>query len=267
MKKLMLIALTLIFANGSAFAAAEWNFYGSARISTFVTDWEENFLAPGTGDPITGTGPDTKAYEQDLNGNARIGARIKVSDNLKARFEYGAKDGNANLRILWGEWNFGPGSLGVGQHYTPLAFPYSNQVYNIYEMKDGDINMSIFGLLYGDRQAMIRLKFGTFQIAAVEPRELVYAYYTFDGTDASAMASQPNTETKLPNIQAKYRLDFDWGHLNLAGGLQSFEVVDSGQSFDVDSYVLALGRGSTQVKPILKVMSGGDRMSVTWRIS
>ena len=225
------------------------------------------FWPQGLGIPITGTGPDTKAYEQDLNGNARIGARIKVSDNLKARFEYGAKDGNANLRILWGEWNFGPGSLGVGQHYTPLAFPYSNQVYNIYEMKDGDINMSIFGLLYGDRQAMIRLKFGTFQIAAVEPRELVYAYYTFDGTDASAMASQPNTETKLPNIQAKYRLDFDWGHLNLAGGLQSFEVVDSGQSFDVDSYVLALGRGSTQVKPILKVMSGGDRMSVTWRIS
>lgn len=239
MKKLMVIAALLVFMAGSAAYAADWNFYGSARVSTFYTDWDNDMLRAGN--PITGVGADTTNFEQDLNGNARIGARVKVSDELSGRFEYGAKGGDVNLRLLWGEWDFGPGSLGVGQHYTPLLMPYSNQVYNIYAMEDGDTNMSLFGMLYGKREPMVRLKFGGFQIAAVAPRELVYAYYTFDGAGAGVMASQPNTEIRIPNIQAKYKFDFDWGHINLAAGYQSFDVVDSGQHFDVESYVLALG--------------------------
>ena len=49
MKKLMVIAVLLVFFTGSAYAAAEWNFYGSARIS----------------------------------------AKVKVSDTLTGQFEYG----------------------------------------------------------------------------------------------------------------------------------------------------------------------------------
>ena len=265
MKKLMVIAALLVFMAGSAHAAAEWNFYGSARVSTFYSKWDFNMFqsTPGglgtiTGsDTITGLGaatitsPNTKNFEQDLNGNARIGARVKVSDTLSGRFEYGAKSGNANMRILWGEWNFGAGSLGVGQHYTPLLFPYSNQVYNIYAMEDGDTNMSTFGMLYGKREAMVRLKFGTFQIAAVQPRTEVHYDYV---SAAQAVASggqalsatmgisgvQPTTEVKLPNIQAKYRLDFESGHLNFAAGYQTFEVKGT-QEYNVTSYVLALG--------------------------
>jgi len=156
------------------------------------------------------------------------------------------------VRILWGEWDFGAGSLGVGQHYTPLLMPYSNQVYNIYAREDGDTNMSLFGMLYGKRKPMIRLKFGTFQIAAVQTKTTVANYGTTDNTTgvivgdtpvgyAYLTAEQPDTEVTLPSIQAKYRYDFDAGHLNFAGGYQTFDVLDGGESYDVTSYVLALG--------------------------
>ena len=39
-------------------------------------------------------------------------ARVNVSDRVSGRFEFGALNG-VNLRILWGEWNFGAGSFGV----------------------------------------------------------------------------------------------------------------------------------------------------------
>lgn len=271
MKKFFLIAVLLVFWAGSVHASAKWEFYGSARVSTFYTDWDVDFLDGPGYNPFTGTGGDTESFEEALNGNARIGAHVKVNDSITARFEYGAKSGKANIRILWGEWDFGAGSLGVGQHYTPLLFPYSNQVYNIYAMEDGDTNMSLLGMLYGKREPMIRLKFGTFQIAAVQPRLLVNSYFQCSGDytgmvtagvtnggppgtpefyaaaeqyvsdNTGAALAGPDTRVVIPNIQAKYRIDFSWGHINLAGGFQQFEVEDDGESWDVTSYVLALG--------------------------
>ncbi|WDP85699.1 MAG: hypothetical protein HUN05_11635 [Desulfobacter sp.] len=235
MKKLMVIAALLVYMTGSAWAAAEWNFYGSARVSTFYSEYKNNPFIAGT--------PDTDNFEMDNNGNARIGANIKVSDTLTARFEHGAKSGSANIRILWGEWNFGAGSLGIGKNYTPLLMPYSNQVYNIFYKEDGDTNMSLFGMLYGKREAQVRLKFGNFQVALVQPRTRVYCAPTGLGSGAPyyLMLDQSSTEVKLPNIQAKYKFEFDMGHVNLAAGYQTYDLLDAGESYDVTSWVLALG--------------------------
>lgn len=232
MKKLMLIALFLVFATGNALAAAEWNFYGSARVSSFYSDFKK--------DPFDTT-EDTENFEMDLNGNARIGARVKVNDQLSGRFEYGAKSGDSNIRILWGEWDFGKGKLGVGQHYTPLLFPYSNQVYNIHGKEDGDVNMSSFGMLYGNRKPMVRLKFGNFQIAFVEPRERAYNYLTWSGTAPGLRESQPDSEVKIPSIQAKYKLDFNWGHLLFAGGYQTYDITENDRDFAVESFLAGIG--------------------------
>ena len=224
MKKFLVIAVLLVFFTGSAYAAAEWNFYGSARVSTFYSNLDNS--------PFAG-GADTSNYEQNLNGNARIGAKVKVSDELTGEFQYGALGGNANVRILWGEWNFGAGSLGVGQNYTPLLFPYSNQVYNLDAFNKGDHNMSTFGMLYGSRKAMIRLKFGGFQIAAVQPKLLVSAF-------SMAPLAQPATEVKIPSIQAKYKYDFSNGHVAVAGGYQTFDV-NGTEDYSVTSYILGVG--------------------------
>ena len=60
-------------------------------------------------------------------------------------------------------------------------------------------------------------------------------------TITGAASSQPSTEVKFPNIQAKYKYDFNWGHLAAAAGYQAFDVTENNTEYDVDSYVLALG--------------------------
>jgi len=197
MKKLMVIVAALAMVTGSAYAA-DWNFYGSARIQTFITDMEE---------------ANTDNFDETLQGNSRIGATVKVSDELTGGFEYGT---GVNMRKLYGEWNFGSGSFLVGQTYTPLNMFYSNQVYG------EDTGLLNTGGVYSGRHGMLRLKFGGFQIAAVDP-----------STPAGA-------DVGIPAIEAKYSLSLGAVSFALAGGYQSYEVVGLG---DVDSYVIALGAG------------------------
>ena len=235
MKKFLVVVAALIMVAGTV-QAAEWNFYGHARVGTFFTDFEKDpFSAGGAGSVGSfAAAKDTKNYEEGLYGNARIGAKVKVNDSLKGRFEYGTQSGNANVRLLYGEWDFGMGSLLVGKNYTPLIFPYSNQVYGIDALGKGDHNMSTFGMLYGSRKAQIRLKMGGFRIALVDCKSLVY-YPNLSPTTTA----HPETEINFPAIQAKYKYDFPFGSVGVAGGYFTFEVGDTKE--DVDSYVLGVG--------------------------
>ncbi len=197
MKKLMVLVAALALVAGSAMtaAAADWNFYGSSRVSTFYTDSD---LA------------DTTNYAQSLQGNARIGANVKVSDNLMGRFEYGT---GVNVRILWGEWDFGGGQLGIGQHYSPLNIFTSTQVYG------ADTNLLAYGGVYSGRESMIQLTFGGFQIAALDP------------------SSPAGAETDFPAVEVSYDLRMDAYSLNFAAGYQTYELGGT----DVDTWVVALG--------------------------
>ncbi len=211
MKKLMVLVAALALVAGSAMtaAAADWNFYGSSRVATFFTDVEEQVAG----------GVDTDNYEQGLQGNARIGASVKASDELTGHFEYGT---GVNVRILWGEWNFGAGSLGIGQHYTPLNYFYSNQVYG------SDNDLLAQGGVYSGRESMIRLKFGGFQIAALAPSDDLIA-----GT---------GTEVSMPGIEANYNMVMDAFSFNLGAGYQSYEILGTPTGdHDVDSWVVAGG--------------------------
>jgi len=155
MKKALLCVAIMAIMVGSA-SAADWNFYGSARVATFYTDADN------------GDGTSTENFSESLQGNARIGARVKVSDELTGRFEYGASGGDANVRLLYGTWNFGPGALTVGQDYTPLYMPVSNQVYGT------DNGLGGWGEPYPGRHGQIKLIFGGFQFALVEPDTTYY---------------------------------------------------------------------------------------------
>ncbi len=229
MKKLMLIIAALAMVAGSAYAA-DWNFYGSARISTFYVD-----------DDTINEDANTKNYEQALQVNARIGANVKVSDELTGRFEYGATDGNANIRLLYGEWNFGAGSFLVGQDYAPLNWFYSDQVF------DGDADLLPYGGVYSGRVGQLKLTFGGFQIALVPASNT----YTTSGALKTAVDVAANTlpagtnpvsiETKIPGIEAVYTLNLDNIALRFGGGYQTFEATVGTTTVDVDSYVLAFG--------------------------
>ncbi len=205
MKKLIVAVAAFAMLAGSAYAA-DWNFYGSARVSTYyvendATDFE---------------------YQEGLQGNSRIGASVKVSDELTGGFEYGA---GVNVRKLYGEWNFGAGTFLVGQTYTPLNMFYSNQVYG------SDNGLLAQGGVYSGRHAMLRLKFAGFQIAVIAPNT------TFTGAGT--------TEVVIPAIEAKYSASFGPVSIAAVGGYQTFEVDDN---VDIDSFVLGVG-GKVKMGP------------------
>ena len=212
MKKLMVMVAALAMISTSAYAA-DWNFYGSARISTFYTSI----------DTINSPAPSVDNYSQALQGNSRIGATVKVSDELTGGFEYGT---GVNVRKLYGEWNFGGGKLLVGQTYSPLNMFYSNQVFG------SDNDMLAQGGIYSGREAMLQLTFGDFKVALVPTKQ---------ATDVVLGLTATSPESKIPGLEASYSMKMDNFSLKLAGGYQSYEADLGAVSYDVDSYVVALG--------------------------
>ncbi len=211
MKKIPIFIAVILLCMGTA-QAADWNFYGSSSVNTLVIETDK-------------AGVQTQNFDQKLLATSRIGARVSVSEDVKGQFEYGSYQGNAIIRLLWGEWNFGAGSLGVGQHYTPLNMFYANQIY-------GDDNMLLYyGGIYSSRQPMVKFKFGNFQIAAIEPNKA----FTDNGPTGST------TETKLPTIEAKYRITRDNWTVQIAGGYNTFNILNNGRSYGADAYVAAIG--------------------------
>jgi hypothetical protein len=214
MKKVIVVLAALVMMAGSAYAS-QWNFYGSARLSTFWSNTDES-----------GSEGDLQ-YSETLQVNSRIGAKVKVSDELIGRFEYGASGGDANIRLLYGEWNFGSGKLLVGQDYTPLCWLWSNQVYG----NDGDLLAE--GAVYSHRTPQLRLTFGDFQIAILNPDDTV----NNNGADFTG----GTTQVVIPAIEVGYTLDLDMVKLDFGAGYSTFEATVGGDEEDIDSYVLALG--------------------------
>ncbi len=206
-KKCIVILSAMVLFCGGIANASEWNFYGSARVETFVTDRDN------------ATGEDTKNFSESLQGNARIGAKVKVSDELTGRFEYGSSDGDANIRLLYGSWNFGPGAMIVGQDYTPLYMPLSNQVYY------GDNGLGGWGEPYPGRHAQIKLTFDGFQLAMISPDKTYY--------NGTALV-EDDVEVTIPRLELSYTKSMDNWYLGIGGGYNSFEIDNR---YDVDSYV------------------------------
>ena len=231
MKKIIVAVAALALMAGSAYAA-EWNFYGSARVSTFWSDTDVDGVDEW--DAIDDYLEDVQ-YNQQLQTNARIGAKVKVSDELTGRFEYGASDGNANVRLLYGEWDFGAGKLLVGKDYVPMYLPGSNQVVS------NDNDLSGWGEVDGSRQAQIKLTFGGFQIAFVENNTNYYGgIFDDEIEDPDDLVSDGYVDVVMPMIQAQYAYTYDNWVFTLAGGYQTFDVDNGTIDDDVTSYGLGL---------------------------
>jgi hypothetical protein len=232
MRKLLVLlaAIAFVAAFTAPAFAAEWSFYGHARMTTFWID--EDY-----GDYVLGsTGADDDLdLNHSLQGNSRIGANVKVSDNLTGTFEYGT---GINLRLLWGEYNFGGFKLGVGQHYTPVNIFISNQVTPY--LGGGDDNLLPYGGVYNGRRAMVRGTFGGFQLALVQSTtpSVAQGGYVIPGE----VTHTAETDVTIPMIQAKYSFKFGGLGLQLAGGYQTYDSVDSSDEEEaINSYIVALG--------------------------
>jgi hypothetical protein len=210
MKKFLVI-FAIVALIASPAMAAEWNFFGSARMSTFSND-----VSPGGG------GDSDQDTTWALQGNSRVGANVKAGD-VSGAFEYGT---GVNVRKLYGEWNFGAGSLLVGQTYTPANFFPSNQVW------DGDADLLPYGGVYRGRRPMIQLKFGTFKLAFVSP------------DTANDLGTGGDVDVTLPQFEASYKFKTDMFYVDVFGGYQTYEI-EQGVTLDVDSYIAGANLGLT----------------------
>lgn len=249
MKKLLTVLAAIALAVAfTAPAMADWNFYGSARMTTFYQDTD-----PGKTN-LLWTGPQLqKKYFDDsdggttfdLQGNARIGATVKSGD-IGGGFEYGHGP-NPSLRKLYGTYDFGAGQLLIGQTYTPCAsFFYSNQVYA------SDEDLLSFGQFYNGRDPMIQLSMSGFKIALVKPQyagtlgvnrtTFGYGNYRAAGTAGTTSVITGGTVTAgstimgvtnktaadqdviLPQLELSYGMKTEMFFFDVFAGYHTFEV-------------------------------------------
>ncbi len=150
-KQLLVLSAAAMVAAAAVPAMAEVNLYGSARLATFYNIVDTK----GAAGKVSG-------FDEHLQTNSRVGATYNNGD-VGGRFEYGASGGNANIRLLYGTWNFGSGKLTVGQDYNSY-YVLSNQVHG-----DDNVNNG-YGALWDTRQAQIRVNMNNgFYAAAITP--------------------------------------------------------------------------------------------------
>jgi len=215
MRKLLalLAAVAFVVAFTVPAMAADWGFYGSARMGTFM---ESDSKEVGT------TGYDDDDLGWGLQSNARIGANVKAGD-IGGRFEYGHTT-TVNLRLLYGTWNFGGGTLLVGQDYTPLNVFQSNQVWA------GDADLLPYGGIYDGRRPQITLSMAGFKLALVQPATATIAGF-----------ASVDTDTTLPKIEASYKLKAGPAALTFLLGYNTYDVVGAtDNTVGIDSTFMGL---------------------------
>jgi len=267
MKKMLILVLALVmaFAALPAFAQdkADWAFYGQVRMWTAWESVDEdtpNQLSNSGFFPVATTsakaitygtqreGDDEFAYL--LQGNSRIGANVKWG-NIGGRFEYGS---TPNLRLLYGTWNFGSGTLLLGQDYGPYFYLVSG----LCGPGGQECNGIGFGSIYSGRNPQIKLIFGGLQFAIVKPGQ-VASYGPSAGLidaldngtpinpqDPIAAANKPgDVDFTLPKLEASYTFNMGPGQFFIGGVYNTYtevyNIANSEVENDVDGWALGAG--------------------------
>jgi hypothetical protein len=203
MRKLLIVLAALAFVVGTTIPAiaTDWSFYGKAAMFTYMQSVSKEASGLGVDDDdLTWT---------VLNSSNRFGFVAK-GDDIGGILEFGinshyAADANrAHIRLANGYWNFGAGTLVVGQDYAPAAFFPSATIYN-------DCSMVLHGAVYTQRVPQIKLKWAGLQVALVEPNK-------------AAMLAD-DQDTSIPKIEASYDLKVGPVALHIFGGMNSYDEV------------------------------------------
>jgi hypothetical protein len=89
----------------------------------------------------------------DLQDNSHFGAKVEAGD-VKGQLELQVPQNGAGVTgsVLYGEWDFGPGDLLIGQENTPVNMFYSGQVFG------ADNGLNDTGAAFNDVWPMTRLR-------------------------------------------------------------------------------------------------------------
>jgi len=276
MKKLfvLFVALVMILAALPAFAQdkADWAFYGSVRM---WTAWESvdsdtppqlassgatgSFFAVGTTRARAFSyagqnyGDDELAWM--LQTNSRIGANVKWG-NIGGRFELGLGNTegtqSVSLRLLYGTWNFGPGTLEVGQDYGSYFYLVSN----LCGPGGAECNGIGFGSIYPGRVPQLALIMGGFRVSL----ELPTIVSSFQGTTTRPVLPTTlllvNNQTTagtgfieydkvFPRIAANYTFNLGPGQFFIGGQYNTYNeeygVNGALQENSIDAWTLGAG--------------------------
>jgi hypothetical protein len=212
MKRWISIAAVLLLC-APAFAA-DWSFYGSARMATF---WDHN---DGGDLNLTGDQDDDDDLIWDLQGNSRLGARVKA-DHVSGHVELAMRsenthDGVVRTRRMYGVWKISDSlALKVGKDYGLIYDAWSNSVF------DADNNLNGIGNGYDFRPGQIVLQIGGLELAALEP-------FT------PSLGTGGDVDQFMPRLEAKYTLKFDNFSFAVDGGFQTYTIEDNGAGTNTD---------------------------------
>lgn len=250
MKKVLIVLMAVAFLGTFALPAMaadkpEYSFYLSARMTTisYDDDWESGRTPNNFDDRDT-----IWAWDDNMN---RWGFNVSAG-NLSGRYEYRA---TGESRILWGEWDFGVGKLGIGKMYTPVNMFYSNQI--AYD----ELNMLGYSV-YTGADGMIRLRFQgiadmlDFDLAFVQPAatgSIAGAADFMDGFAAPTGDANPfaylandDLDITLPQIEARLLLNLGAFQAELNGGWLEYDyaALDAGgaeREYSLDAWMVGFG--------------------------
>jgi hypothetical protein len=233
MKKLIAIFAVLLFAAPAM--AADWSFYGSARVSTFYVDQDY-------GDAVVNGQDDDQATQWYQQGNSRLGAKVKadkVNGQVELALGQGGDGGDTAVttRRIYGTWKFSDNaSLKIGKDYSPVTDFISNQWF------DGDADLLGNGNFYGRRPVGLTLGLGNFELAA-----LATSFGTTTGTSSGGVngATGGDADSYFPRFEASYMLKLGSGYIKPFAGFQYYMIEENGignitDDIDVWSYVVGL---------------------------
>ena len=187
-------------------AMAETSLYGNARIETFMVNQTDEYSPTGFDDSDLLWGVGNYVW------TARLGFKFK-NENLGGHVEirpYATTGLGSMVRHLNGTWNFGAGTLLVGQSWTPITFFPANQVYT-------DAGLGGYGALPCGRKSGFQLFWKGLKLGLLEP-------------NAPSLFGASDTDTKLPKIEAAYSFKTDMFTIAPLFGYNSYDVVDGDDS-------------------------------------
>lgn len=226
MKKLIALFAVLVLAAPAM--AADWSFYGSARMATF-------YVFDDSGDIPRADGQnDDWGLQWDFQGNSRLGAKVKA-DKVSGHIELGLKgtdggDIDVGTRRAYGVWKFSDyASLKVGKDYSPVTRFISGQVFG------SDDGLLGSGNFYGKRPGQIGLTIGNFDLAFITNSL---------GGSAAVSPAGSDVDWNLPKVEASYMLKLGSFDIRPFGGFQYYKVSDGTSvltdDIDIISYVVGL---------------------------
>ncbi|MBE9581404.1 MAG: hypothetical protein IMF18_07275 [Proteobacteria bacterium] len=255
MKKfaVILLALGLVAAFTLPAMAEGITPYASVRLGTFWAnhDYDRNSYAPGWT-----TDSDDGGFVMDLDDISRFGAKGTVGDiygqveiglvGVENQHEYTSKitangSNGVYTRLLFGRWDFGSGTLTVGQDYTPTTYISGQQGPGIFDdlnTQSYDLQNAFIGVgcLWDSRRPQIRVNLDNgFYFGIVKPQDATAP----QGWVAGSMAETPpdaDVDITLPKMLIGF--DYKTEGLYISPGFTyntyTFNDKAAGGTFDDD---------------------------------